>query len=102
MNGRPAAPVDDNKGGANLDPFDDIQVVKGYNAAVTSATEIDQIVNFRGPPMRMPAFDTTIYDSSDHRDRMIVPGATGANIKSNVGYAPACYVGLIVLPPAKL
>ncbi|QIR82212.1 capsid protein [Chicken virus mg5_1345] len=102
VNGRPAAPVNDNKGGANLDPFDDVQIVEGYNVNDTSATQIDQVVNFRGPPMRMPAFDTTIFDSATARDNMIVPSANVANVKSNVGYAPACYVGLIVLPPAKL
>ena len=94
VNGRPAAPVNNNVGGANLDPFDDLQVVMGPNVKETSATEIDQVVNFRGPPMRMPAFDTTIFDSSTKRDNMIVPSANTANVKSNVGYAPACYAAL--------
>lgn len=102
VNGRPASPVNNNKGGANQDPFDDLQVVNGYNVKETSVAPIDQIVNFRGPPMRMPSFDTTIFDSSTKRDNMIVPSANLAHVKSNVGYAPACYVGLIVLPPAKL
>ena len=102
VNGRPAAPVNDNKGGANINPFDDVQLVQGYNVKDSAVAEIDQVVNFRGPPMRMPAFDTTVFDSSTKRDNMIVPSANTANVKSNVGYAPACYVGLIVLPPAKL
>lgn len=102
VNGRPAAPVVDNKGGANTDPFDDIQVVKGYNVDDTISSTIGQIVNFRGPPIRMPAFDTTLFETDTIRDNMIVPSANPANVKSNVGYAPACYVGLIVLPPAKL
>lgn len=101
-NGRPGAPVNDYKGGANEDPFDDLQVVNGYLSDDSAVSEIYQIVNFRGPPMRMPAFDTTIFESAAKRDNMIVPQANTANVKSNVGYAPACYVGLIVLPPAKL
>jgi hypothetical protein len=102
VNGRPAKPVNDYKGGANTDPFDDVQFVEGYNVSDAAATQINHVVNFRGPSMRMPAFDTTIFDSADNRDNMIVPFANTANVKSNVGYAPACYVGLIVLPPAKL
>ena len=94
VNGRPAAPVNDNKGGANIDPFDDVQLVQGYNVKDSTVAEIDQVVNFRGPPMRMPAFDTTVFDSSTKRDNMIVPSANTANVKSNVGYAPACYAGL--------
>ncbi len=102
VNGRPAKPVNDYKGGANTDPFDDVQIVEGYNVSDSVASQINHVVNFRGPSMRMPAFDTTIFDSADNRDNMIVPFANTANVKSNVGYAPACYVGLIVLPPAKL
>lgn len=102
VNGRAEKPVNDNKGGANENPFEDIEPFYGYKSKDSASGQIHNAVNFRGPPMRMPAFDTTIFDSATFRDNMIVPSANTANVKSNVGYAPACYVGLIVLPPAKL
>lgn len=54
---------------------------------------------FRGPSMRMPSINTVYFD--DELDADIVPN-TRAYVKSNTGKVPPAYVGLIVLPPAKL
>ena len=62
----------------------------------------------RGPSMRMPSIDTTFFVKPDGEEVVNglvepVPPAAGFNyVGSNVGAVPACYVGLIVLPPAKL
>lgn len=62
----------------------------------------------RGPSMRMPAIDTTFFVKPDGEEVINglvepVPPSAGFNyVGSNVGSVPACYVGLIVLPPAKL
>lgn len=54
---------------------------------------------FRGPSMRMPSINTMYFD--DELDADLVPN-TRAYVKSNTGKVPPAYVGLIVLPPAKL
>ena len=41
-NGRPGAPVNDYKGGANEDPFDDLQVVNGYLSDDSAVSEVYQ------------------------------------------------------------
>lgn len=55
----------------------------------------------RGPSMRMPAIHTVYYGTSTDYATNIVPN-TSAYVKSNTGKVPPAYVGLIVLPPAKL
>lgn len=66
---------------------------------------------FRGPSMRMPAIDTTVFNSNmaDTLSLLVTKyGASGPESIDNVtwgdntGIVPPCYVGLIVLPPAKL
>nr|QJI53629.1 MAG: capsid protein [Smacoviridae sp.] len=73
-------------------------------ASIANASDVGYItpVSIRGPSMRMPAFDCVCFQSADNKDNRIVPQSNGANINSNVGQMPPCYVGLIVLPPAKL
>lgn len=56
--------------------------------------------NLRGPAMRMPAFDTKYFTESASKN--IVPSGNAANVASGTGAIPPAYVGLIVLPPAKL
>lgn len=55
--------------------------------------------NLRGPSMRMPAIDTMYFDEVPDAD--VVPNNM-AYVRSNTGRVPPAYVGLIVLPPAKL
>uniref|UniRef100_A0A8A4XCZ4 Capsid protein n=1 Tax=Chrysolophus pictus Smacoviridae sp. TaxID=2814972 RepID=A0A8A4XCZ4_9VIRU len=60
---------------------------------------------FRGRSMRMPAINTMVYAPKANVDIDIVPGQTPnyrAFLRSNTGDVPPAYVGLIVLPPAKL
>lgn len=56
--------------------------------------------NLRGPAMRMPAFDTKYFSETPTKN--IVPSGNGAPVSSGTGAIPPAYVGLIVLPPAKL
>lgn len=67
----------------------------------------------RGPPMPMPAFDTTSFSSPTNRQLYgaMVNGMFASSIAgSTENYVtdvsnttpPPCYVGVIVLPPAKL
>ena len=56
--------------------------------------------NLRGPAMRMPAFDTKYFSQTVTAN--IVPSGNGAGVASGTGAIPPAYVGLIVLPPAKL
>lgn len=58
-------------------------------------------VTYRGPSMRMPALDTTVFNGQT-KTANIVPSANGAPVQSIVGHISPAYVGLIVLPPAKL
>lgn len=55
----------------------------------------------RGPSMRMPSIQTVYYGKSTDYSTNIVPN-TVAYVSSNTGKVPPAYVGLIVLPPAKL
>lgn len=55
--------------------------------------------NMRGPSMRMPAINTMYFNEEPEVD--VVPNSR-AYVKSNTGIVPPAYVGLIVLPPAKL
>nr|DAL02128.1 MAG TPA: Putative capsid protein [Smacoviridae sp.] len=55
--------------------------------------------NFRGPSMRMPSIETMYFDEALDAD--VVPNKM-AYVRSNTGRVPPAYVGLIVLPPAKL
>ena len=56
--------------------------------------------NLRGPAMRMPAIDTMYFEETDISGD-VVPNKR-AYVHSNTGEVPPAYVGLIVLPPAKL
>lgn len=56
---------------------------------------------FRGPSMRMPSIPTVCYTNSNEVSGNIVPNQV-AMVRSNTGDVPSAYVGLIVLPPAKL
>lgn len=54
----------------------------------------------RGPSMRMPAIDTSFFVGKSTTDSALVPG--GINIDSALDNVPPAYVGMIILPPAKL
>lgn len=55
----------------------------------------------RGPSMRMPAIDTTFFISSSALTSFnVLPGAI--NVDTNMDKIPPAYVGMIILPPAKL
>lgn len=59
--------------------------------------------NIRGPAMRMPAIDTFYFEDTDiSSDVVPTKPSTRAYVHSNTGEVPPAYVGLIVLPPAKL
>ncbi|QXG20261.1 capsid protein [Smacoviridae sp.] len=53
----------------------------------------------RGPSVRMPSINTMYFDEGGMPD--VVPNSR-AYVHSNTGEVPPAYVGLIVLPPAKL
>ena len=68
---------------------------------------------YRGPSMRMPAIDTTYYitrksgTAGFNANAISVSSADAdnkyeVNLGDNTQTMPPCYVGLIVLPPAKL
>ncbi|AHF54686.1 capsid protein [Turkey associated porprismacovirus 1] len=54
----------------------------------------------RGPSMRMPAIDTTFFVNSTSTDSALLPG--GINVDTSLDKVPPAYVGLIILPPARL
>nr|QJI53623.1 MAG: capsid protein [Smacoviridae sp.] len=54
----------------------------------------------RGPSMRMPSIDTTYFVSSNSSQLVLLPG--GLNVDTSLDKVPPAYVGLIILPPAKL
>lgn len=76
----------------------------GVSAPRPSVGDVTNIVSaqvtYRGPSMRMPALDTTVFTRGQTPN--IVPSGNGAPVQSIVGHISPAYVGLIVLPPAKL
>lgn len=56
--------------------------------------------NLRGPAIRMPSINTMYFEETD-TSTDVVPNKR-AYVHSNTGEVPPAYVGLIVLPPAKL
>lgn len=90
----------DGKGGAtDVNVLDDGHDPSGYvvNSNAVSAIPSHRI---RGPSMRMPFIDTVTYVNSGFKDTNITFPSNAANVASNTGKMPPCYVGLIVLPPA--
>ena len=81
-----------------------VDATSGKPVSVDGAT-IQNIstANMRGPAMRMPAIDTMYFEETDV-SKDVVPNnkAFRAFVHSNTGEVPPAYVGLIVLPPAKL
>ena len=67
---------------------------------VTAATSSVTNRTMRGPSMRMPAIDTTYFVSMSMTDTDIAPA--GINVDTSLDKVPPAYVGMIVLPPAKL
>lgn len=57
--------------------------------------------NLRGRAMRMPSINTVVYTPQADVEDDVVPNER-AFVQSNTGQVPPAYVGLIVLPPAKL
>ena len=57
--------------------------------------------NLRGPAMRMPSINTVVYTPKADVEADVVPNER-AFVQSNTGAVPPAYVGLIILPPAKL
>ena len=64
-----------------------------------ATVQVLSTANLRGPSIRMPAINTMYFDEEPEVD--VVPNSR-AYVKSNTGQVPPAYVGLIVLPPAKL
>ena len=104
------AEVNDNPGGVagstNLwiggtNGLGSVQAPDGTSGVSVSGITSSRMM-FKGPSMRMPAIDTTIYSTSANKTGNIVPVGNGSSIASNVGHVPPAYVGLIVLRPAKL
>lgn len=58
--------------------------------------------HFRGRSCRMPAVDTTFYTNKAGEGVKFVPKDDSVFVNSNTGRVPPAYVGLIILPPAKL
>nr|BBE29365.1 capsid protein [Papio cynocephalus associated smacovirus] len=56
-------------------------------------------MSMRGPSMRMPRMPTTVFTNTGGKDVFLTGDAT---VASNLRNVPETYVGLIVLPPAKL
>lgn len=100
------------------------QVDSGLNGMDTDGSAVTSIVpyQFRGPAMRMPSVDTTYfidmpddYQSSNLStwpgDSIVIVNSIGPKpsrsldvtfLGDNTQGVPPCYVGLIILPPAKL
>lgn len=97
-------------GSADLDYNDGVMyadrqlVALGQNISESGGGTITYpcVYNLRGPPMRMPAIDCLSWTSQGGQNTKIVPTSNVANITSNIGRVPPCYVGLIILPPAVL
>ena len=105
MNNRGTSPLENDWQGGVGKPS---QFIEGSRVAVpTEHKDVDSYApyssdtwNLRGPAMRMPAFDTKYFSHTVTKN--IVPSGNGANVSSGTGAIPPAYVGLIVLPPAKL
>ncbi|QIR82280.1 capsid protein [Chicken smacovirus mg8_345] len=54
----------------------------------------------RGPSMRMPAIDTTFFTTNTSADRNLIPA--NIDVDTSLDKVPPAYVGMIVLPPARL
>ncbi|QIR82264.1 capsid protein [Chicken smacovirus mg4_885] len=65
--------------------------------------KVSSVLNrtMRGPSMRMPAIDTSYFANDSGTDSVVVPGFD-KNVGFSIDKVPPAYVGLIVLPPAKL
>lgn len=76
--------------------------VSGDRKPISQVGTYASVVNrtMRGPSMRMPAIDTTFFVGKTSTDANLVPG--GINVDSAVDKVPPAYVGMIILPPAKL
>ncbi|AIK28883.1 Cap protein [Porcine associated porprismacovirus 6] len=69
----------------------------------TSAADSSSFVlprTMRGPAARMPAIDTAFFSSLAAKDRNVFSAFVQA--QETLGNVPPAYVGIIVLPPAKL
>ncbi|QIN96628.1 MAG: capsid protein [Smacoviridae sp.] len=73
-----------------------------YPTAKDGTTAFTQPVTMRGPSMRMPAMNTTCFPAQNANQG--ASGYFGQQIDAVdlIQYTPACYVGVIVLPPATL
>lgn len=70
----------------------------------TSTSDNASSVNprtMRGPAVRMPAIDTAYFSSVSGADANVFP-PFGVQAGTTLGNVPPAYVGMIVLPPAKL
>ena len=92
--------IPDNKGGG-VDPnvIADTHQPRAYVVDSSASTGITSY-RIRGPSMRMPFVDTVCFVNQGFRDTNVTFSSNGANVVSNTGKLPPCYVGLIVLPPA--
>lgn len=88
--------VDDNYGGS------DTTRPTIFPLATDGTTGFTQPTVLRGPSMRMPAINTTCFPASGSTQNQT--GYLGESIDAVdlPQYTPACYVGVIVLPPATL
>lgn len=76
---------------------------KDKDATGSGSTNVVGVQYLRGPAMRMPRVNTVYFHdtSSVNQDDKIVDQAY-TNFGANTAGLPMCYVGMIVLPPAKL
>lgn len=105
MNYRGAVPTENDWEGGVAEPSHfissgNVRVPTEHNDVTTVAPYSGKDWNLRGPAMRMPAFDTKYFSQTVTAN--IVPSGNGAKVSSGTGAIPPAYVGLIVLPPAKL
>ena len=74
----------------------------GDKQPISQVGTVSSIQNrtMRGPSMRMPAVDTTYFVNSSMSDSALVPDRI--NVDSALDKVPPAYVGMIILPPARL
>lgn len=91
-----AADADANISVPGLSVEDGITIPTSKSGSVSSV----QNRTMRGPSMRMPAIDTTFFTTTTSTDSELVPD--GFNVDTSLDKVPPAYVGMIILPPARL
>nr|WCR62168.1 MAG: capsid protein [Smacoviridae sp.] len=94
--------IPDNGGISSTSPFFDINqnITNAMGPASPSGVNIPIDKRFRGPAMAMPSIDTMCRAITN--DAFAEPGNMVTQVQSNTGKVPPAYVGLIIMPPARL